>query len=157
MARTKRTPTHVQLAMIPAATAKSSTAVFPYASRQVVVSPMISNGGGKSPALREKPIRVTNKLMEMVTTTTTGRPRGPQCGQEGLRVPLLSVVSVAMREICRYQKSTDCLIHKLPFSHSVREITKNLDSRPRLTILPNKRRYSIESGSSFSYTLFKLD
>uniref|UniRef100_A0A8C1VG38 Core Histone H2A/H2B/H3 domain-containing protein n=1 Tax=Cyprinus carpio TaxID=7962 RepID=A0A8C1VG38_CYPCA len=33
--------------------------------------------------------------------------------------------TVALREICRYQKSTELLIHKLPFQRLVREIAQD--------------------------------
>ena len=34
--------------------------------------------------------------------------------------------TVALREICKYQKSTDLLLCKLPFQHFVREVTQNV-------------------------------
>lgn len=39
--------------------------------------------------------------------------------------------TVALREIRRYQKSTDLLIRKLPFQRLVREISQNFKSRMR--------------------------
>ena len=34
--------------------------------------------------------------------------------------------TVALREICKYQKSTDLLLRKLPFQRFVREVTQNV-------------------------------
>ena len=90
---------------------------------------MIINGVGKSPALRVQPLRVKNKSVGIVIATTgTVRPRGPQYGQEGLRIPSKRSFrprKVALREIRRYQKSKEYFFHKLPFSRMVREITQN--------------------------------
>ena len=44
--------------------------------------------------------------------------------------------TVALREICRYQKSTDLLIHKVPFQRLAREVLQDLNkpgSYPRFT------------------------
>uniref|UniRef100_A0A8C1VHB0 Core Histone H2A/H2B/H3 domain-containing protein n=1 Tax=Cyprinus carpio TaxID=7962 RepID=A0A8C1VHB0_CYPCA len=43
-------------------------------------------------------------------------PPEPHCYRPG---------TVALREICRYQKSTELLIHKLPFQRLVREIAQD--------------------------------
>ena len=67
MARTKGTPTHVELTTI----AHVCSTVVPYESRQLVVYA----GGNRSPTLRVKPMRV-----KMNTVISTGR--GPQCGQD---------------------------------------------------------------------------
>ena len=37
--------------------------------------------------------------------------------------------TVALREICCYQKSTNLLIHKLPFQHLVRDIAQSFEIR----------------------------
>ena len=46
----------------------------------------------------------------------TGGVKKPHCYRPG---------TVALREIRRYQKSTELLIHKLPFQHLVREIAED--------------------------------
>eukprot|EP00804_Cyclotella_cryptica_P013963 CCRYP_002468-RA/>CCRYP_002468-RA protein AED:0.14 eAED:0.14 QI:0/0/0/1/0/0/3/0/212 len=45
--------------------------------------------------------------------------------------------TVALREICKYQTSTDLLLHKLPFQHFLREVTQNFhgDMRYQATAL----------------------
>ena len=41
--------------------------------------------------------------------------------------------TVALREIWKYQKSTDLLIHKLPFQHLVRKILQGFNVELRVT------------------------
>ncbi len=40
--------------------------------------------------------------------------------------------TIAIREICKYQKNTDILIRKTPFQHLVKEIATNLKSDLRM-------------------------
>ena len=51
--------------------------------------------------------------------------------------------TVALREIRRYQKSTELLIRKLPFQRLVREIAQDFRSRPAL---PGRRRARAAGG-----------
>jgi histone H3 len=46
-----------------------------------------------------------------------GGCKKPHCYRQG---------SVALHEICKYQKSTDLLLCKLPFQHFVRQVTQNV-------------------------------
>ena len=58
------------------------------------------------------------------------RPRGPAAG--GVKKPYRHRPgTVALREIRRYQKSTDLLIPKLPFQRLVREIMQNIQNDVR--------------------------
>ena len=99
MARTKRSPTHAELVTI----APVVSAVVPYQSNRQVV---VYNGGNKSPALQVKPLR-------MKTKPRSGR--GPQCVEKILPRRRYRPGTVALREIRRYQKTTNLLIPKLPF------------------------------------------
>ena len=51
--------------------------------------------------------------------------------------------TVALREICRYQKSTDLLIRKLPFQRLAREVLQDLNQ-------PGFRRHDVERFRSMS-------
>lgn len=58
---------------------------------------------------------------------TTARKAVPKCG--GLKKPhRYRPGTVALREIRRYQKSTELLIRKLPFQRLVREIAEDFQS-----------------------------
>jgi histone H3/H4 len=48
---------------------------------------------------------------------------------------------VALREIRRYQRSTDLLIRKLPFARLVREITQTYNSNPG----DGEKRWQVEA------------
>ncbi|EOD27405.1 hypothetical protein EMIHUDRAFT_235882 [Emiliania huxleyi CCMP1516] len=47
--------------------------------------------------------------------------------------------TVALREIRKYQRSTELLIRKLPFARLVREITQTCASHPLARTLPRRR------------------
>ncbi|KAJ3107207.1 centromeric DNA-binding histone H3-like protein cse4 [Phlyctochytrium planicorne] len=47
--------------------------------------------------------------------------------------------TVALREIRKYQKSTDLLLRKLPFARLVREVTNDIVTTDRLTPSTNLR------------------
>ncbi|KIW35843.1 histone H3 [Exophiala oligosperma] len=74
--------------------------------------------GGKQPrqALHTKTARKSLKARATVPTTGVKRARRYRPG------------TVALREIRRYQKSTDLLIRKLPFQRLVREIAQSFNS-----------------------------
>ena len=69
--------------------------------------------------------------------------------------------TVALRKICRYQKSTDLLICKLPFQRLAREILQDLNnpgSYPRLTAERFQVTFLLaiqESVEAFSVRLFE--
>ena len=75
--------------------------------------------GGKAPRkqLASKSARKTNP------TTATGGVKKPHRFRPG---------TVALREIRRYQKSTELLIRKLPFQRLVREIAQDFKVRPSI-------------------------
>jgi histone H3 len=63
--------------------------------------------------------------------TKAGRKSAPACG--GIKKPhRYRPGTVALREIRRYQKSTDLLIHKLPFQRLVREIAQDYKTDLRM-------------------------
>ena len=66
------------------------------------------HGPAKAPAKTKRP---------SMTDPKTGEARKPQRWRPG---------TVALREIRRYQKSSELLIRKLPFSRFVREIAQNM-------------------------------
>jgi len=77
--------------------------------------------GGKAPIkdLHGKAARKSKKVPRRASTPTTRPRRRFKPG------------TVALREIKRYQKSTELLIRKLPFSRLVREITQDIKSDTR--------------------------
>lgn len=67
--------------------------------------------------------------------TKAARKTGPAPGTGGVRKPhRYRPGTVALREIRRYQKSTELLIRKLPFQRLVREIAQGEAVRARLDI-----------------------
>lgn len=74
--------------------------------------------GGKSPKkdLRSKAARKTSKL---TIANQVGRVKKPHRYKPGV---------VALREIRRYQKTTDLLIRKIPFQRLVREVAQDFKS-----------------------------
>ena len=97
--------------------------------------------------LRVQPLRLKNKSVKMVATTTTasGRPRGPQCGQEVFRVPPERRFRLGLM---------DCLICKLPFFRLVREITQNLNSRTRGAPILRMQENAFATLQQFTYSYF---
>ncbi|GAB7360095.1 hypothetical protein MBLNU230_g7859t1 [Neophaeotheca triangularis] len=57
---------------------------------------------------------------------STKAPRRISAATQGRKKPRYKPGTVALREIRRYQKSTDLLMQKLPFSRLVREISLNM-------------------------------
>ena len=91
------------------------------------INPRKSDLAGKAPRkqLKTKPItknrarnstKATNKAAAKKTTPSTGGLKKPMRYRPG---------TVALREIRRYQKSTELLIRKLPFARLVREIAQD--------------------------------
>ncbi|KAF2876488.1 histone H3 [Massariosphaeria phaeospora] len=73
--------------------------------------------GGKVPRkpLAAKATRKSSNPYKNKKKPTTGGVKKPYCWKQG---------TVALREIRRYQKSTELLMRKLPFSRLVREIAQ---------------------------------
>merc|ERR1711961_12678 len=72
-------------------------------------------------------ILLYNKLIKMARTKQTARKSAPSTG--GVKKPhRYKPGTVALREIRRYQKSTELLIRKLPFQRLVREIAQDFKS-----------------------------
>ena len=67
--------------------------------------------GGKAPRMK----LVTKAARK--APPATGGCKKPHCYHPG---------TVALREICKYQKSMDLLLRKLPFQCFVREVTQNV-------------------------------
>ena len=67
--------------------------------------------GGKAP-WKQLSTKVARKA-----APATGGIKKPHCYRPG---------TVVLREICKYQKSTDLLLCKLPFQHFVREATQDI-------------------------------
>ena len=62
--------------------------------------------------------------------------------------------TVALREIRRYQKSTELLIRKLPFQRLVREIAQ--DFKTDLRSLPDVRDHELGGGPSSKNPFFQI-
>jgi histone H3 len=76
--------------------------------------------GGKAPRKQIKPLHLASKAARKVAqTSNTGGVKKPHRYKPG---------TVALREIRRYQKSTELLIRKLPFQRLVREIAQDFKS-----------------------------
>ncbi|KAB5594664.1 histone H3 [Ceratobasidium theobromae] len=71
--------------------------------------------GGKAPR-KQLATKQARKSAKSAPTTTTGGVKKPHRFRPG---------TVALREIRRYQKSTELLIRKLPFQRLVREIAQD--------------------------------
>jgi len=74
--------------------------------------------GGKAPRKQIKTFH-TKAARKIAHTTNTGGVKKPHRYKPG---------TVALREIRRYQKSTELLIRKLPFQRLVREIAQDFKS-----------------------------
>jgi len=76
--------------------------------------------GGKAPRKQIKQMQMASKVARKVAhTSNTGGVKKPHRYKPG---------TVALREIRRYQKSTELLIRKLPFQRLVREIAQDFKS-----------------------------
>nr|OQO19320.1 histone H3-like centromeric protein CSE4 [Rachicladosporium sp. CCFEE 5018] len=82
---------------------------------------MATRGGKSTSARRAGPATSGKRL------TKAPRPRGAPPASPGTRKkPRYKPGTVALREIRRYQKSTELLMAKLPFSRLVREVSYNV-------------------------------
>ena len=95
--------------------------------------------GGKAPRGRYK----TKNGMK-IWRPTSGRLRKPRRFRPG---------TVALREIRKYQKSTNLLIRKLPFQRLVREVAQNLD--PTLRFQSTAILALQEASESFLVNMFE--
>ena len=86
-------------------------------------------GSGKAPR-KPPPVKRSSKKMKGVSKTSKSKGKklqASQQGQEGQQKPhRYHPGTVALREIQRYQKSTELLIRKLPFQRLVRELAQDL-------------------------------
>ena len=81
---------------------------------------------GSSKALRRRPQPQTQKMKKKGQKAQGGGKKLP-ASQQGTKKPhRYQPGTVALREIQRYQKSTELLIRKLPFQRLVREIAQDL-------------------------------
>ena len=83
--------------------------------------------GGKAPRKATAPIRKNGKMLAHPSMRRSAPTDGP------IRRHRYRPGTVALREIKRYQKSTDLLLRKLPFSRLVREILQGYKSDARIT------------------------
>ena len=107
MAHTKQTPRNPNLER---PTAAMGSDVQP--KRRVPLNPTskkVATKGGKQPQKH-----LLHKLIRQ-TKSTTGGIKKPHRYHLGL---------LALREICRYQQSTDCLIKRTPFNKLIKEISQ---------------------------------
>ena len=92
-------------------------------------------------AFDEPPPRATGRIKQTAKRSTGGKAPRKQLATKAARksAPATGGVkkphryrpgTVALREIRRYQKSTELLIRKLPFQRLVREITQTYNSTP---------------------------
>ena len=95
--------------------------------------------GGKAPRGRYR--TVNGRKMAI---PPRGRVRKPRRFRPG---------TVALREIRKYQKSTDLLIRKLPFQRLVREVAQNID--PSLRFQGTAILALQEASESFLVTMFE--
>lgn len=83
--------------------------------------------GGKAPRKATAPIKKSGKMLAHPSHRRSAPTDGP------IRKHRYRPGTVALREIRRYQKSTDLLLRKLPFSRLVREIMQGYNSNIRIT------------------------
>ena len=114
----------------------------------------------------KEPLQVIMARTKQTARKSTGgtRPRGKFRTKNGLKMGLQEKGgvrkprryrpgTVALRQIRKYQKSTDLLIRKLPFQRLVREVTQQIDDTLRFqstAILALQ-----EASESFLVTMFK--
>ncbi|KAF9569291.1 histone-fold-containing protein [Agrocybe pediades] len=88
------------------------------------------SGKRKSPDTSSDPPTPAKKAKPTARKSTGGRPPPPRrsvaSGVDGAKKRRFRPGTVALREIRKYQKSTDLLLQKLPFSRIVREITMEM-------------------------------
>ena len=93
--------------------------------------------GGKAPR------KVLGKKKQAAAVATSGKMR-PHRYRPG---------TVALREIRRYQKSSELLVRKLPFQRLVREIAQNI--KPELRFQATSVLALQEAAESFLVSLFE--
>ena len=82
-------------------------------------------GSGKAPR-KPTPAKAPTKSTKGTTGGTKGKKLTVSQGEQKKKPHRYRPGTVALREIRRYQKSTELLIRKLPFQRFVREIAQNL-------------------------------
>jgi histone H3 len=85
-----------------------------------------SGGGVKGPAKRRRSTNSQRKKPRVRSKTMGGKGRGAPADGQAKRPHRFRPGTVALREIRRYQKTTDLLIRKLPFRRLVREIAQEI-------------------------------
>ena len=100
-----------------------------------------TNTGGKSP--------------RGVYITEAGRKRGKTPKGVQVKPRRFRPGTVALREIRKYQKSTELLIRKLPFQRLVREVVWNLDENRTLRLQSTAILALQEASESFLVNMFE--
>ena len=116
MARTKQTPRNPNIDRPVAAVGSDISSI----ERRLTPRPMqgkISSKGGKQPRKH-----LSKKLLHLCTPPM-GRIKKPHWYRPSL---------VALHEICRYQKSTECLIKKSPFQKLIWTFPKSTRYVPKV-------------------------
>jgi histone H3 len=85
-----------------------------------------SGGGVKGPAKRKRSTASQRKKLRFRSETPGRKGRGAPADGQAKRPHRFRPGTVALREIRRYQKTTDLLIRKLPFRRLVREIAQEI-------------------------------
>lgn len=83
----------------------------------------VPSGGGKAP--RSEPVRELPKAKGRKSKAPVKRKAAPTGGAVSKAPHRYRAGTVALREIRRYQKTTDLLIRKMPFQRLVREIAQD--------------------------------
>jgi histone H3 len=91
-----------------------------------------SGGGVKGPAKRRRSTNSQRKKPRVRSKTMGGKGRGAPADGQAKRPHRFRPGTVALREIRRYQKTTDLLIRKLPFRRLVREIAQEFKAELRM-------------------------
>ena len=89
--------------------------------------PKNTSGGGKQPRtpIPKTPLR-KGKGKEIDNTIAAGKTVRNRVATRGIKKPRrFKSGTVALREICHYQKSTELLCHKLPVSRLIRELAQD--------------------------------
>ena len=107
MAHTKQTPRNPEIDRPTAAVSSDVKQERRVPSK--LTSKKIAMKGGKQPQKH-----LLHKLLRQNKSSTGGIKKPHRC-HPGL---------LALREICRYQKSTDCLIKRTPFNKLIKEISQ---------------------------------
>ena len=81
-------------------------------------------------------------MNNLVLQATTGGVKKPHRFRPG---------TVALREIRRYQKSTELLIRKLPFQRLVREIAQDFKVKQRLLLLKGDQTLTLSTQTDLRF------